>query len=233
MSPLEIDWQPRPGIGTSNLKTYGCGIGGEYVYGYSYRVYREVAAEKGDQRFRIKVGSATGNPIDRIYAQISASKTAVPDLPEVLVVLRTLAARHLEQWLHRRLARVTDAHGLEWFNTSPSELLSHFCDYVRTAMLSIKTEVEPPVARRQPADRAGRIQEASSSPGNSHYSKGTLIDDLLETCGVPLFRSEIAERLELDPRRVDKHIDYEIKMGRCRSDADGRVAFLRRRRRNA
>jgi hypothetical protein len=131
--PLDLQWQPRPGVVIRDVKTFGCGIGSEYVYCYSYPTYIEVAKLKQEQRFRIKVGKADGDPIGRIHQQIGGNRTALSELPVVLLIFQTLASRHLERWLHKRLERASDAGGSEWFYTSPDEIVELFRQYVRQA----------------------------------------------------------------------------------------------------
>ena len=63
MRLLDVQWQPRIGVTVMQVKTYSCGVGSEYVYCYSYSTYIEMAELKHEQRFRIKVGSAKGDPI--------------------------------------------------------------------------------------------------------------------------------------------------------------------------
>ncbi len=115
---LEVKWPPRNGIVLSQTETYGCGIGSEYVYCYTYKTYLELAELKGEDRYRIKVGSAKGDPIERIHSQFAGNKTSISEPPVVLVIFRTLAAGHLERWLHSRLYRTQEAIGSEWFNPS-------------------------------------------------------------------------------------------------------------------
>jgi hypothetical protein len=140
---LDIQWQPRPGVSLIQLKTYGCGIGSEYVYCYSFPTYVEMAELKQEQRFRVKVGMATDDPIGRIYGQIAGSRTAVSETPVVLLIFKTLAARHLERWFHTRLERASDAAGSEWFHTSVEELIDLFRKYVCTATVQAYEATEP------------------------------------------------------------------------------------------
>ena len=102
---LDVQWQPRPGIIVNQAKTYGWGFGSEYVYCYSFPTHLEIAQLKGEERFRVKVGSAKGDPIQRIFAQFANNKTAISDSLVVLLIFRTIYATHLERWLHARLPR--------------------------------------------------------------------------------------------------------------------------------
>jgi predicted Zn finger-like uncharacterized protein len=72
---IDKQWQPRPGILVEQIKTYGWSLGSEYVYCYSYPTHLEIAQLKSEERYRIKVGSAKGDPIQRIFAQFANNKT--------------------------------------------------------------------------------------------------------------------------------------------------------------
>ena len=74
---------------------------------------------------------ASGDPIDRIWQQIPASKTAISEAAVVLLIFQANDCRHLERWLHKQLKRDTAAHGREWFLTSENELVRLFRIYVR------------------------------------------------------------------------------------------------------
>jgi hypothetical protein len=157
---LDLPWQPRPGVILTQVKTYGCGIGSEHVYCYSYPTYLEIAELKQEQRFRVKVGMATDDPIGRIYGQIAGSKSAVSETPIVLLIFKTLAARHLERWFHKRLQRAPDAAGSEWFYTNHDELIDLFRDYLRTAILRPDEAPRPSSSTRH---RATVAESASTS----------------------------------------------------------------------
>jgi hypothetical protein len=77
---------------------------------------------------------ATDDPVARIYGQIAGSKTAISETPVVLLIFKTLAARHLERWFHKRLQPATNDAGSEWFYTNHDELVNLFQQYLRTAM---------------------------------------------------------------------------------------------------
>lgn len=128
---VDIEWSPIGKVVTKHAKTYGTGEGDEYVYCYSYPIFLEVAQLKKEINYRIKVGKATGNPINRIHQQISAAKTAISESPLVLSVFQTGSSHSLEKWLHRRLERAVDSVGVEWFYTNPDQILSLYCEYVK------------------------------------------------------------------------------------------------------
>lgn len=128
---LPVKWSAIGKVNTNEVRTYGTGFGEEYVYCYSFPIFLEVASLKQEPSYRVKVGKATGNPINRIHQQISASKTAISESPIVLVIFQAISAHQLEKWLHKRLERAVDAVGAEWFYTNPDELLELFREYER------------------------------------------------------------------------------------------------------
>lgn len=139
---LDLQWPARPGVVTADIKTYGCGIGSEFVYCYTFPTYVEIAKLKGEDSFRVKVGKADRNPLERICHQLGGSKTATPEFAHVILIFQTLASGHLERWLHRRLERVTDASGSEWFKSNPDELVRLYHEYLQNA--EVTTEDSSP-----------------------------------------------------------------------------------------
>jgi hypothetical protein len=127
----DIVWKPRPGVDVSGLRTFGCGFGSEFVYCYSFPSLIEMAQLKQAESFRIKVGKADRDPIDRISYQLGWNKTATPEFAQALLVFQTEDCGRLERWLHRRLERAGDACGAEWFNSNPSQLISLYQKYLQ------------------------------------------------------------------------------------------------------
>jgi len=129
MRPVDRDWSSKSGVDASRAKTYG--LGGQHVYCYSFNSRLELAHIKQSLCCSIKVGMVSGDPIDRIWQQISASKTAISEAAVVLLIFQTNDCRHLERWLHKKLQRDTNAHGREWFLTNENELVRLFRTYAR------------------------------------------------------------------------------------------------------
>ena len=99
----------------------GDGTGSVYVY--YYPTYRHYAESQGERAWACKVGRAGNDPDIRIRLQAS---TALPEYPEVGLVIKTDEPEILERAMHdvlklNRKAK-EDAPGTEWFITSPSEV---------------------------------------------------------------------------------------------------------------
>ena len=90
------------------------GDGEESVYAYGYACAPD----------RLKIGSARGDALARVAAQIS---TGTPDKPVLRVVVRTHDCRALERALHailRLRGRQVEGAGAEWFIVTPDEVVS-------------------------------------------------------------------------------------------------------------
>lgn len=97
------------------------GEGEESVYAYGYRCAPD----------RLKIGSAAGDAIARVAAQIG---TGTPDRPMLQLVIKTHDCRALERALHGifhwRGCRVAGA-GAEWFHTTRDDIVQVYIDIVR------------------------------------------------------------------------------------------------------
>jgi hypothetical protein len=235
---LDVAWQPRPGIVVTQVKTYGWGIGSEYVYCYTFPTHVEIAQLKGEPRYRVKVGSAKGDPLQRIFAQFATNKTAVSDSLVVLLIFKTLYASHLERWLHKRLERAGDSVGSEWFLTNPEELLALFGEYVRTEALQSNDAVEaiePPPPTTPPNVRAERkarverkprpVRDSEEIPENRNQ-QGRRIQAVMNS---GLFTPEqLAKETGLSLKRVWNHVNYEVGKQRAELNGEGHVVVLKR-----
>lgn len=221
---IDVQWLPRAGIKTADIKTYGYGFGTEYVYCYSFQTILELARLKQENHHGIKVGSAIGNPVDRIYQQCSGSKTALSEWPIVLLVFQTVAARHLERWIHKHLQRVPGSGGSEWFHTNLEELVDLFRTYLTEAIqsfgepadLSISSEIEI-------TSLAGSTSRERR--GETRNQQGHRIQAAMKL-GVPVSVLEIVKLTGLNQGRVVGHIEYEISKGRAMLDENGDVVVL-------
>lgn len=108
---------------SKDTATVGQGDGSVYVY--YLPVYAKVAASEGRKTWPCKVGRTERDPILRVMSQAS---TALPERPEIALVMRTKQPSALESALHSILKLRgrwrQDSPGSEWFDTSPDEVLS-------------------------------------------------------------------------------------------------------------
>lgn len=96
------------------------GRGHESVYVYylpTFETYRQ------NYYFPCKIGYSRHDAVERVEQQI---KTALPERPEIGLIIKTDDGYLLEQALHAILKlkhrQVDDAPGKEWFLTSPDEV---------------------------------------------------------------------------------------------------------------
>jgi hypothetical protein len=231
---LDVAWQPRPGIVVDLLKTYGWGLGSEYVYCYSYPTHLEIAQLKGEERFRLKIGSAKGDPLLRIFAQFANNKTAISDSLTVLLIFRTIYASHLERWLHARLERASGSVGSEWYITNPDELIALFREYVRTASMPSNevaqhSDPAPNPKPRKPSSLAQRkpaLSDDSETIPETKNQQGRRVQAVMNSG--QFTPEEIAAKTGLSLRRVWGHVNYEIGKLRAELNGNGQVIVLKR-----
>ena len=108
------------------------GEGTNFVYVYYYPTYRHQAKSQDMDVWACKVGHTKSDPHKRIESQ---SSTAMPERPEVGLVMKTDKPRVLEQTIHGILRLrdrfMEDAPGREWFITSPSEVKQLYNDVIK------------------------------------------------------------------------------------------------------
>jgi hypothetical protein len=220
VKPIEMKWPAAGKVVVTDIKTYGCGIGSEYVYCYSFPTFLEVARLKQERCYRVKVGKAEGDPITRIYQQVAGSKTALSEPPVVLIVFQTLASRHLEKWLHNRLERAVDAIGSEWFYTNPDELVELFREYVRAASSPVE-DVPIQAAIEQKPRRLPTVTCRSIDGFAVFHEDGKPLSfplqlvhlmwaNMKEPITVEELRMRVAERLGVPPEAVPAKFDQQI-----------------------
>jgi hypothetical protein len=109
------------------------GEGDELVYVYYQAADRKLADYEGKDSFPCKIGFTTGNLTARILGQFPS--TGMARLPVVGLVIRTDDGRGLERTIHFALdrveARIDDAVGAEWFNTSPERVKAWYLGYMK------------------------------------------------------------------------------------------------------
>lgn len=101
------------------------GIGEESVYLYYYPAYKNLAEQDGKKVWACKIGKTKNEVDSRIEKQC---RTALPEEPEVGLIIKCDDASVLEKTLHRILRLegkcLEQAPGNEWFLTSPDEVES-------------------------------------------------------------------------------------------------------------
>ena len=99
------------------------GSGEGSVYLYYFPLYREVAESKGESVWPCKVGRTDNDPVLRVKSQTA---TAIPEEPEIALIIQTDAPSDMEKAIHAILAvrgrHKEEAQGREWFMTSPREV---------------------------------------------------------------------------------------------------------------
>ncbi|MCE2400358.1 GIY-YIG nuclease family protein [Candidatus Poribacteria bacterium] len=99
------------------------GSGKQAVYLYYYPAYQRLAELQGKEIWACKIGKSRNDPVNRIVSQ---TRTALPEFPEVGLIIKTdqlnLMEKTIQNILKLRGKQMDDAPGKEWFITSPSEV---------------------------------------------------------------------------------------------------------------
>lgn len=100
------------------------GHGPQFVYAFYLPMYRRSAEAQGRQRWPIKIGMTTTS----VAVRMAAHRTALPEFPQLGLLVRTTDAALLEKVIHGILslrgAQTEESGGSEWFNTNLEELIS-------------------------------------------------------------------------------------------------------------
>jgi hypothetical protein len=196
-----------------------------------------MAKLKNEERFRIKVGKADSDPVGRIYQQIGGNRTAISELPVVLLIFQTLASRHLERWLHKRLERAAESGGSEWFYTSPGELVELFHEYVRLASFkpdSDEMRFQPATTEKQttstgwtsfarmgPAKNEDDVivflrrhpaRKSTNELKSEKMRQGHQIQEVMEQLQHASIR-ELSQKTGFTVNRILDHVNWAIKRG--------------------
>jgi hypothetical protein len=110
------------------------GQGFEWVYAYGYPCCPD----------RLKIGSTSDDPIQRVATQIT---TSTPDKPNLVLTIATHDCRALERALHNVLRlwrRNIDGAGAEWFRVTREELLYLWEGVISDGPSPSKTEATGP-----------------------------------------------------------------------------------------
>ncbi len=99
------------------------GFGKQEIYLYYYPTYRRLAEFQGEAVWACKIGKTSIDAIHRIRSQ---TRTALPEYPEVGLIIKTdqlnLMEKTIQNILKLRGKQMDDAPGKEWFITSPNEV---------------------------------------------------------------------------------------------------------------
>ena len=114
---------PRPLLDDSNGPRT-TGEGDDCVYVYYYPAYQRLAEYENNPFWPCKIGHTVQyNPNNRIISQVG---TAMPEEPEIGIIIKTDNPSDLEQRIHNMLKEfnrhIENAPGTEWFLTNPNQV---------------------------------------------------------------------------------------------------------------
>jgi hypothetical protein len=112
----------KPGTEMTADVELGSGPGAIYVY--YLPTYRLRAEERNEKSWPCKIGRTDRDPLSRILSQAA---TALPERPHISLILWTSQTNAWEASIHGALTvrglQLEDTPGVEWFLTSPEEIL--------------------------------------------------------------------------------------------------------------
>jgi len=118
------------------------GTGSSAVYVYYLPAYRHRAEQNHEQAWPCKIGYSNGDPILRVLAQAS---TALPERPQIALVIRTNMPSVFESAIHNILTlrgkKIDSSPGSEWFLTSPDEV-DEIADFILGGIASSENDDE-------------------------------------------------------------------------------------------
>ncbi|MEO2031120.1 MAG: GIY-YIG nuclease family protein [Planctomycetaceae bacterium] len=111
------------------------GRGREWVYLYTFAVQEQLAKERKQPHYPMKLGMSTqSNVVTRVDQQVAGNTTAIAERAILRVAFRVNDSDKMEAWMHKKLAhmgrKVQDSIGIEWYNTNPTEVEQLFRSYV-------------------------------------------------------------------------------------------------------
>lgn len=99
------------------------GTGESTIYLYYLPIYRQKAEDEKESSWFCKIGKTERDPLQRVLSQAS---TALPEKPQIALLIKTDLPTQLESAIHSiltlRSKKVDSAPGSEWFLTSPDEV---------------------------------------------------------------------------------------------------------------
>ncbi len=100
------------------------GFGPSAVYAYYLPTYRLRAHDLGEKSWPCKIGRTDRDPLSRVSSQAA---TALPERPHIALIIRTSHPGAWEAAMHDVLTlrglQIENSPGVEWFLTSPAEIL--------------------------------------------------------------------------------------------------------------
>ncbi len=101
------------------------GSGPGAIYVYYLPAYRLRAQDQGEKSWPCKIGRTDRDPLSHVLAQAA---TALPERPRIAIIIRTAQPGAWEAALHGVLTlrglQIEESPGVEWFLTSPEEILN-------------------------------------------------------------------------------------------------------------
>jgi hypothetical protein len=102
------------------------GGGKQFVYAFYLPTFRAAAEAKGESRWPVKIGMTTTS----VEQRMASHQTALPEVPEMAILIRTDNAALMERVIHGILTmrgrRMDESAGSEWFSTNDDELTEIF-----------------------------------------------------------------------------------------------------------
>ena len=99
------------------------GVGKQFVYAFYLPTFRMAAESKGETRWPVKIGMTTTS----VQQRVASHQTALPEIPEMAILIRSDNAALLERVIHGILTmrgrRMDESAGSEWFSTNEIELI--------------------------------------------------------------------------------------------------------------
>jgi len=115
---------PELSVGLEPVADFEVGTGPGAIYVYYLPTYRLRAQEQGEKAWPCKIGRTDRDPLSRVLSQAA---TALPERPRIAIIIRTSHPSAWEAALHGVLTlrglQIENVPGVEWFLTSPEEIL--------------------------------------------------------------------------------------------------------------
>lgn len=160
-SPTQFNLQSTKRVDANETIIYGRGR--EWVYLYTFPAHEQLAHERRQKHFPMKLGMSTQDDVvTRVDQQVSGNSTAISEMAVIRLVFRVNDSRDCESWMHEYLKRngrqVSGSIGVEWFNTCAVEVEQLFRSYVMQ-----KNRANVPVAMAPMASASREIRETDGN----------------------------------------------------------------------